>query len=299
MRKILDALRNIINTKRWRDSCVLAFEIIGGLATLLTILGISINTVWALDEKNWIGGILLRICILMLLFVGTSAMIYKSKGKKYSKEIPIEVGQNKVLIKYGNIFNQTAWRVIGVDTRFDTRVDNKIISDATLHGQLVLKHGTKEGIQEAVSQEAQRRGLNSDETGGYTFPLGTAIPYKGSDGDYIMVALTELDSDFVARTRMPDYETTLMKIWREIERVYGGHDLAIPILGDGVTHFDDGQDNSENLLRCMLCTLNTSRVHLKSNVSIIVYDGNKTDNEDKGRKNLPLYEFKDFLKISR
>ena len=114
-----------------------------------------------------------------------------------------------------------------------------------------------------------------------------------------MVALTELDSDFVARTRMLDYETTLMKIWREIERVYGGHDLAIPILGDGVTHFDDGQDNSENLLRCMLCTLNTSRVHLKSNVSIIVYDGNKTDNEDKGKKNLPLYEFKDFLKISR
>lgn len=81
MTKILDALRNIINTKRWRDSCVLAFEIIGGLATLLTILGISINTVWALDEKNWIGGILLRICILMLLFVGSSAAIYKSKGK--------------------------------------------------------------------------------------------------------------------------------------------------------------------------------------------------------------------------
>ena len=134
-----------------------------------------------------------------------------------------------------------------------------------------------------------------DESGGYTFPLGTAIPYEGKDGHYIMIALTDLDSDFEAHTRMPEYETTLMRAWKEINRVYAGNDLALPILGAGITRFDDGQDDPANLLRCMLCTLNTSKVHFKSKVSVVIYDGE----DDEVKEKLPLYEYKDLFRIVR
>lgn len=305
MIKLLDAVRNVIGTKRWKDSCILSFEIIGGLATLITIIGTSINNVWPLDGENWFGGILLRIFVVLLLYIGVSVIIWIVKGRKYSTEITIDVGPNKVLLTYGDIFEQDAWRVIPVDTHYDTRVDNKIISDESLHGKLVLYHGTKEGIETAVKDEAQRREYIPDEAGQYSFPLGTAISYKGTDGYYIMVALTKLNSDYVALTKMADYETALLNMWGEIERVYGAHDLAFPIMGNGVTHFTDGQDNTENLLRCMLCTLNSSRVHFKSNVTIIIYDGDKSKKPDdsnakgKKRKSLSLYEFKDYLKMAR
>ncbi len=70
----------------------------------------------------------------------------------------------------------------------------------------------------------------------------------------------------------------------------------------------------------MLCTLNTSKVHFKSNVSIVVYDGgdmekdttevddnNTNESSRKGnskfakkkKNSLPLYEYKDLFRIVR
>ena len=66
--------------------------------------------------------------------------------------------------------------------------------------------------------------------GQYTFDLGKAIPYDGHDGHYIMIALTSLNSENEARTSMAQYETTLMAMWREINRVYSGNQIALPIL---------------------------------------------------------------------
>ena len=206
------------------------------------------------------------------------------------------IGSNKVTIKPGNIFEQDAWRVIAVDRHFSTTVDDFEISKTSLHGQLVLEHGDVEGIKSAVKKEAERRKNIPYENERYTFPLGTAIHYEGKDGHYIMVALTDLDSDNEAHTKMPLYENTLMNIWHEISRVYAKHDLALPILGAGITRFDDGQDAPATLLRCMLCTLNTSRVHFKSNVSVVVYND---EDMKKKKRTLPLYEYRDLFKIVR
>ena len=313
-------------TKRWKDSFVLSFTIITGIATVFTVLGFSLKDLlpFACVNPSFLAEFI-RAFILLILYILLAWIIWLIKGYKYKDTIRLKIGRNEVTVKPGNIFEQDAWRVIAVDTHFSTNVDNVEISKTSLHGQLVLEHGDADGIKEAVKKEAERRKKNTDENGRYTFPLGTAIHYEGKDGHYIMVALTDLDTDYEAHTRLPQYENTLMNIWREISRVYAKNDLALPILGDGITRFDDGQDDPTNLLRCMLCTLNTSRIHFKSNMSIIVYDGDekrKNSSEDseghscessvrdkieslekktrkKRSESLPLYEYKDLFRIVR
>ena len=87
---------------------------------------------------------------------------------------------------------------------------------------------------------------------------------------------------------MAEYELMLMRMWKEIDRVYASNDVVIPILGTGILRFDDGLKDKENLLRCMLCTFNSSGVSLNSKVKIVLY-GNSDD--------ISLYEYKDIFNV--
>ena len=98
--------------------------------------------------------------------------------------------------------------------------------------------------------------------------------------------MTELNDRHEAHTNMAQYEQMLMKMWKEIDRVYSMNDIVLPLLGTGIPRFDDGPKDNNSLLRCMLCTLNSSGVSLKSMVKIVIY-GNA--------KNYKLYEYKDMF----
>ena len=303
---------------RIRDSLTLSFAIITGFATIFTVLGFSLKDLLPLTclHPTFIA-VIIRAVVLLMIYVFLTWIIWLIKGYKYRNTIKLKIGSNDVTIKYGNIFEQNAWRVIAMDTHFSTNVDDVEISKKSLHGQLVLDHGDKKKIKATVKKEAERRKKKPDEYGRYTFPLGTAIHYEGKDGHYIMVALTDLDADYEAHTKMSQYESTLMYIWHEISRVYAQNNLVFPVLGAGITRFDDDRADTANLLRCMLCTLNTSKVHFKSDVSVVVYDGGyKEKNIDKvlkikrdkalGKKickskknSLPLYEYKDLFRNVR
>ena len=303
-------------TKRLKDSMLTAFAIVTGIATLFTVLGLSLKDMLHHSNEFNLAEISFRIIILFLFYSLLVVIISVVKYYKYKDSIKLEIGKNTVEIKTGDIFKADAWRVIGVDTHFETTVDDVVISKSSLHGKFVLEHGEENKIKEAVEKEAKRREVLPDENGKYAFPLGTAIPCEGTDGTYIMVAFTELNKDFEAHTHLSLYESTLMAMWRELYRVYEKHDLALAIMGSGITRFDDYEDDPAELLRCMLCTLNTSKAHFKSQISIIVYRETKSGDIKKkgimqkvkrlkqivvgyGEGELPLYEYRDLYKFAR
>ena len=74
----------------------------------------------------------------------------------------------------------------------------------------------------------------------------------------LWLALTELDKNYESHTNMAKYELMLMKMWKEIDRVYASNDVILPILGTGISRFDDGPKDKDDLLRCMLCTFNSN-----------------------------------------
>lgn len=151
----------------------------------------------------------------------------------------------------------------------------------------MLKHGNVEDITREVEKEAKKLNLTKNKEGLYDFPLGTIIRYNREvnkkNETYLLLAMMKLDEKFRACTDMAEFEHTLMKMWIEIDKVYAGHPIVIPLLGTGISRFKNRSKNPETLLRCLLCTLNVSGVCFNSVVKIILY------NE---KKKFPFYEYR-------
>lgn len=268
-------------SKRVRDSIIFSTTIVGMISTVLTILGVSLG-----DWKS--SSLWMRIYIVIAFFLLICFATYKILGRIFSSSIKLTIRKTPVSVSCGDIFQASGLRVIGCDTHFDTRVDDIVISKKSLHGQLVTEHGNKDEIIMAVEAEAKRLGLQKNSDGLYDFPLGTIVRYNSNvdDHTYLMLAMTELNTDYEAHTNMAKFEQMLMKMWKEIGRVYASQEVALPVLGTGISRFDDGPKERDALLRCMLCTLNSSGVSLNAEVSILIY-GKAED--------IPLYEYKDMF----
>lgn len=65
-----------------------------------------------------------------------------------------------------------------------------------------------------------------------------------------------------------DYEICLRTMWKEISRVYANRPITIPLLGGGITRITD--KNEFQLLRCILCTLNTSNAQIYQPITIVL-----------------------------
>lgn len=282
MKKIYNWYNSL--SQQVRDSITVTVAIVGLISTILSILGISLG--------DWEGSnIWMRIGIVFVAFVVIYSFGYFAIGRIFRDSVSLTIRQTLVSISCGDIFEASGWKIIGCDTHFDTRVDDIVISKKSLHGQLVLEHGKKEEIEAVVENEAKRLGLQRKNDGLYDSPLGTVIRYDSSvdNQTYLMLAMTELNMQHEAHTNMAKFELMLMKMWTEIDRVYASNDIALPVLGTGISRFDDGPKDREALLRCMLCTLNSSGVSLKSKVGVIIY-GNVKD--------IPMYEYKNMFHMT-
>lgn len=270
-------------SKQVRDSIITSVSVVGLTSTVLSILGISLD-----DWKN--SSVWMRVVVFLVAFVVIYILTYFVIGKTFGNSVSLLIRQTPVSICCGDIFETSGWRVIGCDTHFDTRVDDVIISKNSLHGQLILEHSNKEDIKAIIDIEAKKLGLHKNDDGLYNFPLGTVIRYDSSidNNTYLMLAMTELNARYESHTNMAKFESMLMKMWREIDRVYASNDVVLPVLGNGISRFDDGPKKEETLLRCMLCTLNSSGVSLNSNVKVMIYSHTK---------DIPLYEYKDMFRV--
>lgn len=270
-------------TKRVKDSIIITMSSIGVISTFLSVLGLSLADIETLT-------IWLRIVISVFAFIILYLIIYMLIGRIFRDSVSTTIHQTSVTVVCGDIFEVPEFRVIGCDTNFRTEVDDVIISKKSLHGQLILNHGVPDEINAVIETEAKRLGLYKNDEGLYDFPLGTIIRYDSSvdNHTYLMLAMTELNSDYESHTNMSEFEYMLMRMWKEINRIYAGNDIALPLLGSGISRFDDGPKEYETLLRCMLCTLNGSGVTFNSNIKILIY-GNIKD--------IPLYEYKDIFNI--
>lgn len=271
-------------SKRVHDSIAISVTGVGMLSTILSISGISLGDIQGLN-------LCMRIVAVALAVIVVYVLVYLAIGKIFKDSINITIQQTDVSVSYGDIFEAPELRVIGCDTHFDTRIDDIVISKKSLHGQLFLDHGNKDEISMAIDIEAKRLGLQKTSEGLYDFPLGTIVRYDSSvdNHTYLMLAMTELNAEHEAHTNMAKFEFMLMKMWREISRVYALNDVVLPILGAGIPRFDDCPKDKGDLLRCMLCTLNSSGVTLKSKVKVLIY-GDIRD--------ISLYEYRNMFHAS-
>jgi hypothetical protein len=223
-------------------------------------------------DKPVAGAVALGVIILAYFGIWIYANVRRS--------IRLKINTSEVEVYFGDIFADAAeLKAISFNEYFDTQVDDKIISKQSLHGQFIEKYyagqvdvlddiiATDEHLTEMIAGENSTR-----STGKKTkYKLGTVCMAK----EYLLIALSRFDANNKAFLEISDYVSCLLTFWNEVDRVYAGRTLALPVLGSGITRFRNYENISDQeLLELIIWTFKLSRIKFTypSKVKIVVWE---------------------------
>lgn len=251
------------------------------IMTWLSTIGIvsAFVTIWSIfnsieDEKKF---------FYYKLFIGLSILYYIGIWI-YANIIlkrELTINGSKIVVKIGDIFKEEGLRTIAFNEYFDTIVDNKIISEKTLNGKFI-----KEGyfdpknngitavdlndiLQSNEEIKSYKKGFNEKRKNGnkQKYVLGTSIVYE----NYLITAMTKFDNNDRANLTQKDFINFLINFWDQVDIHYNGIDIVIPLLGSGITRFNEKIDISDQeLLNLIIWTFKISRIKLKSDAKLVI-----------------------------
>lgn len=189
-------------------------------------------------------------------------------------ERKLKINSTNIVIKYGDLFKEEGLKVIAFNEFFDTQVDDKVIATSSLNGVFITEYS--EGartIDTKVESEAQlRENIIAQNVhrqfGGKTtkYQLGCVCPYK----DYFLLAFSHFDDNNKAYISVEDYISCLMHMWNELDIYYAGRPIVIPLLGSGITRFNNSEITPQELLKYVVMTFKASKVKFNNTSSLTI-----------------------------
>lgn len=98
------------------------------------------------------------------------------------------------------------------------------------------------------------------------YKLGTCFKYK----DYIFVAFSKFDEQYRAYLDMPDYLFCLTNFWIELNRVYNGENIVVPLLGSGITRIGNSNITKQEQLTLIIDSLKYSNLVFTHDATITI-----------------------------
>lgn len=202
---------------------------------------------------------------------------------KSQNKITLKINSSTVEVLFGDIFKENAdLKVIAFNEYFDTQVDDIIISNNSLNGQYIKRfYQDKVNELDSIISDDTHLAENKVPAKGIR-KTGKSIKYKlgticVDSNNYLLTALTHFDSDNKAYLTINDYLDFLFNFWKEIDRVYAGRTVALPVLGTGITRFRNYHTTDQELLELILWTFKMSNVKFTypAKLKIIVYSGKR------------------------
>lgn len=154
--------------------------------------------------------------------------------------------------------------VIGVNDFFDVVVDDRIIASSSLHGQYInrMKQANEfDKLKRVIKNDPiLNRPGNSEAVPSRTdgrktrYKLGSMVEFEG----YVLTAFTKFDDDNKAWLTAEEYACFWMRFWSNIDQIYAGRTINIPLMGAGITRFRNGKPSKQELLEVMLWSLKMS-----------------------------------------
>lgn len=216
------------------------------------------NGIFQCDWPLMIIVIVNRIIVFVVIFAFANLIYYCCK--KYRKSVSITRKNVSISIEYGNIFEVTKGKkVINFDECFNTKVGQmpSDIKPDSVCGQYLALFPI-ENIQSLILQAGTKSVGVSKYNRLPRYKLGTIVP----NGDFLMMAFTELDNDGVSRMTYEHYIECLNTLWQQIDKYHGTDDVYIPILGSKITRFDKELTQQE-LLDVMVASYRLSPYKMK------------------------------------
>ena len=220
-----------------------------------------------------IGITLASVLLIIYLFMWIKA--------NFQSKATLNINNSTMIIKTGDIFSEDGLKVIAFNEYFDSLVDNKIIAENTLNGKYIKEKIDNVGefdekidsdskLNKRVIEENNSRSVGKKKR----YKLGTIYEHN----DYLLTAFTRFDEDNRAFLNMDDYINFLLNFWNEIDIIYAGRSVSIPLLGSGITRFK-GYDaiSEQELIELLIWSFKVSRTKFTypSKVSIIVHESKK------------------------
>lgn len=227
------------------------------VSTILSIILIVIDV----DKGNKLKIGILGIILFVIVYLGLWTY------ENLRNNVKININNSQLHIKVGNIFSEEGLKVIGVNEYFDNIVDNVIISEHSLHGQYIKNYcKNTTDIDKRIEIDPHLIELKSDYVA--ERKTGKKQKYKlGSvfvDGEYLLTAFAKFDDENRAFLYMNDYINFLLNFWNEIDIIYSGRSVTIPLFGSGITRFKEYDSISDQeLLELLVWSFKLSRIKFK------------------------------------
>lgn len=215
------------------------------------------------------------LSLLVVLF----AILYIIANQK--TKVSLRINNSTINIFYGDIFAQKGYKVIAFNEYFDTIVDDRLISENSLNGQYIKNHVADVSaldrliVADKHIKETLYSIVNSSKKYGKKTRYHLGVICK--NGDYFLLAFSHFDDQYRAYLTLQDYTACLMKMWSEIDALYGGKTVSIPLLGSGITRFKDCEISDQELLEIIIWTLKISKVKFTypSTMNIVLSESRK------------------------
>jgi putative membrane protein len=245
-------------------------EIIAIISTIPSLFFISVE----MPQNLQILYAVITTLVLIILYV-TIWICANLKRKTI-----LTINNSNIIIKFGDLFDQDGLKVISFNEYFDTKVDNKIIAESSLNGIYLSNNFNRNQIKKLDQEIANDTHLKSRENGinnGRT--NGKKVRYKlGSvflNGDFLLVAFSRFNDENMAELTLKEYVQSMISFWDEVNRIYAGRSVSIPLMGCGITRYKDVDDiQPQELLKIIVWTFRISRIKFKhpATASIIIHD---------------------------
>lgn len=254
----------------------------------IAIVGLVLSTVLALVpiviECNFVQKIVACSLAGFVFVIYTIIVLIKYYIYKKTRKISIKFGDSKINIYNGDIFSSgnDGYKVIAFNEYFDTITDDclHIIDKDSLHGIYLNKFYPDDNSRKKFHKRVENSlkefetEKNESRKQGYIqkYELGTLF----EDNEFLLMSFTKFDEYNRAHVKYSEMITSFIKMWFNIDKVKGNKKVYLPLIGSGITRFDDGYVSNSEILISMIETFKISRVKFKhpANVNIILYGEN-------------------------
>jgi hypothetical protein len=245
--------------KFWKRCATVALSITTGIFTFVPETYFN-KGVLVINISEQTAIMLNRLLTLVVVFVLTVAISAWRLHRR--KHITIKGDSYSIQVEYGNLFEiSDCKKVIAFDECFTTRVgDNPSdVNSDSVCGQFLQRHPI-ENIQSLIDNINLKPAKGKSKFQGKTkYEPGRLVPLE----DYLLLSFAKLNSNGSGELTRDEFLECLSILWCEIEMYYGQKDVALPILGSGVTRMGDDSLTQQKLLDIIIASYKLSSHKIK------------------------------------
>lgn len=269
IKKYVQRLRDRFNLDFWKTY----LSTLGSISAIVTL----ISYVLQLDNPSAL--------VIVTYFVGVLvlSLVISLKLTKRKESLSLSLSNSlEIEVKSGDLFDyadKTNYVIIPVNEYFDTKVNTKIVSPSTLHGQFINKYYkcNSPQLHEEIEDYLKKNKVDPLEVksrpneGGHKkrYPLGTCVPIKIGQVTFVLVALTHFDNDDHAYVELSEFGRCISSVCRFIEKNAGNSPAYMPLMGMGLSRLNQ---TGQFILKYTLDTIiGVKDLAIPGGLNIIVY----------------------------